>query len=92
MKGYTIIVSEELKDKANDGQTDNWKFLILIIVLISTILPSYLTYVPELGEIWNYQYARRILYGQIPYKDFGMLQLPFSAQVNAVFLYLFPTS
>ena len=57
--------------------------------MVCSILPSYLTYVVEMGEIWNYQYARRILYGQIPYRDFGMLQLPFSAQVNALFLYVF---
>lgn len=43
----------------------------------------------DLDEIWNYQFARRILYGFIPYKDFIMLPLPFSAQLNGWLLSIF---
>jgi hypothetical protein len=51
--------------------------------------PQNKQYLFDMDAIWNYQSARRILYGQIPYRDFAMLQMPFSAQLNALFLYIF---
>lgn len=64
----------------------------LVVIFLFFMVPLIIRYafsVPDMDEIWNYQFARRILYGQIPYKDFYMLQTPFSAQVNALFLQLF---
>lgn len=58
-----------------------------LIVLVHGFINQF--HVPNMDEIWNYQFARRILYGQIPYRDFLMLHTPFSAQINALILYLF---
>lgn len=65
-------------------------FMLLFALLIIVMNPHYLNHgIPDMDEIWNYQYARRILYGQIPYRDFGVLQTPFAMQVNALFLSIF---
>ena len=58
-----------------------------LIVLVHGFINQF--QVPNMDEIWNYQFARRILYGQIPYRDFLMLNTPLSAQINALMLYLF---
>ncbi|NLU50546.1 MAG: hypothetical protein GXX09_09090 [Syntrophomonadaceae bacterium] len=42
--------------------------------------------IKSMDEIWVYQFARRILAGYIPYQDYSMLTLPFSAQLNTIFL------
>ncbi len=64
--------------------------LLLFALLIIVMNPHYLNHgIPDMDEIWNYQYARRILYGQIPYRDFGVLQTPFAMQLNALFLSVF---
>jgi hypothetical protein len=65
-------------------------YLLLFVALIFILKPHNFNHsIIDMDEIWNYQYARRIFYGQIPYRDFVMLQTPFSAQLNAFFLYLF---
>ena len=43
----------------------------------------------SMDEIWNYQFSRRILHGQVPYKDFFLLTTPLSAQINSIFLHFF---
>lgn len=58
--------------------------LFAFIVLIHWLINQF--QVPNMDEIWNYQFARRILYGQVPYRDFLMLHTPFSAQINAPIL------
>lgn len=58
-----------------------------LIVLIHLFINQF--HVPNMDEIWNYQFARRILYGQIPFRDFLMLNTPFSAQINALMLSVF---
>ncbi|MEQ8235793.1 MAG: glycosyltransferase family 39 protein [Syntrophomonadaceae bacterium] len=64
-------------------------YLLMTLLLILVLAPRYLNSTPDMDEIWNYQFARRILYGQIPFRDFVMLPLPFSAQLNALFLRIF---
>lgn len=39
-------------------------------------------------ELWNYNFARNILHGRMPYRDFNMLQTPASAYLSAFFLLL----
>jgi 4-amino-4-deoxy-L-arabinose transferase and related glycosyltransferases of PMT family len=83
-------IEEQTKTNSQGTTWSRYKVLIPVsLFLLTIIVPRYLNFVPDAGEIWNYQYARRILYGQIPYKDFAMLQTPFSAQMNALFLYIF---
>jgi hypothetical protein len=57
--------------------------------MIVSLITRFLYVTPDIDEIWNYQFARRILYGYIPYRDFLMMPTPLSAQINAVILYIF---
>lgn len=38
-------------------------------------------------EIWNYNFARNILQGNIPYRDFSIVQTPLSCYISAAFMY-----
>lgn len=48
-------------------------FIILFCAILSRILINQLD---NLDEIWNYNFARNIANGLVPYKDFNMLQMP----------------
>ena len=48
-------------------------FVIIFIAILSQILTEELG---NLDEIWNYNFARNMANGLIPYKDFNMLQMP----------------
>ena len=63
--------------------------IAIFLFLVFSLTTRYLFVMPDMDEIWNYQYARRILYGYLPYRDFFMLQTPLSAQINASLLFLF---
>lgn len=62
---------------------------VIFIFLFLSLIVRFLYVMPDMDEIWNYQFARRILYGDIPYRDFFMMATPFSAQINAAILFLF---
>ena len=56
---------------------------LLVTALVLSINPGIISYtIYDMDEIWNYQFARRILYGFVPYKDFVMMPLPLSSQLN----------
>lgn len=59
----------------------------LVIAVILSVL-----FTKPLGssgdELWNYNFARNILHGRMPYRDFNMLQTPASAYLSAFFLLL----
>ena len=40
-------------------------------------------------KLWNYMFASNMASGLLPYRDFNLLQTPFSPLVNAVFLAIF---
>lgn len=48
-------------------------FILLFMAIISIILISPLN---NLDELWNYNFARNVSNGLVPYKDFNMLQMP----------------
>lgn len=48
-------------------------FCILAIIIAGIILPRELN---NLDEIWNFNFARNIANGLVPYKDFNMVQTP----------------
>ena len=48
-------------------------FLALLILILAVILPRELN---NLDEIWNYNFARNVADGRLPYKDFNMIQTP----------------
>lgn len=47
--------------------------LILFIAVLSVIIPKELN---NLDELWNYNFARNVADGLLPYKDFNMVQTP----------------
>ena len=63
----------------------------LIIVILLLILTSIIMVKPlnDLDEIWNYNFARNIVDGNMPYKDFNMIQMPLVPALCAIFLNLF---
>ncbi len=66
------------------------KDLIFIIFLLIAIF-SFVNIKPldDLDELWNYNFARNILDGLFPYKDFNIIVTPFASMVSAVFLKIF---
>lgn len=60
--------------------------LILLLILTSIIIIKPLD---DLDEIWNYNFARNIVNGNMPYKDFNMIIMPFVPALCAIFLSLF---
>ena len=63
--------------------------LLIIIAFLVVLDPARIHKdISDMDEIWNYQMARRVLFGQVPYRDFVMLQTPFAPQLNAAFLHI----
>ena len=59
---------------------------IMVIVLMAAILPRELN---DLDELWNYNFARNIYDGKLPYKDFNMLQMPLLPIICGTILKIF---
>ena len=59
-------------------------FIFLLLFAIVFLNPSI-----SMDEIWVYQFARRILYHQLPYRDYGMITTPLKAQMDAFILRIF---
>lgn len=64
---------------------------ILLISFIFIIIFSIIVVKPlgNLDEIWNYNTARAISEGLIPYKDISMITTPFLPMITAIFLKIF---
>ena len=60
--------------------------LILLIILTSIIIIKPLD---DLDEIWNYNFAKNIADGKMPYKDFNMITTPLLPNLCAIFLIIF---
>ena len=58
-------------------------FLILFLIILSTIL---LKPLDDLDEIWNYNFARNIATGLIPYKDFNIVVTPLLSIICGIIL------
>lgn len=63
---------------------------ILIIAFIFLVVFSIIIVKPinDLDEIWNYNTARAISQGLIPYKDISMITTPLLPMITAIFLKL----
>lgn len=61
-------------------------FLIILFMVAPIILSRNLN---NLDEIWNYNFARNVANGLIPYKDFNMVTTPLLPFVCAIFLRIF---
>ena len=62
-----------MKEKTKARLIDIAVFGIAILLFLATVLTRNLA---NLDEIWNFNFARNIANGLIPYKDFNMLQTP----------------
>lgn len=62
--------------------------VVLIIAVAMAILPNYLN---NLDEIWNFNFAKNMADGLLPYKDFNIIQGPLVPAVCSAFLVLFGT-
>ena len=63
-------------------------FCILAIIIAGIILPRELN---NLDEIWNFNFARNIANGLMPYKDFNMVQTPLLSIICGMILKAFGT-
>ena len=63
----------------------------IIVIALLFILASIIIIRPlnDLDEIWNYNFARNIADGKMPYKDFNMIQTPLVPILCSVFLNIF---
>ena len=59
--------------------------LILLIILTSIVIIKPLN---DLDEIWNYNFSKNIVEGNMPYKDFSMITMPLLPNLCAIFLSL----
>ena len=83
--GPALSVRSGGKMKIRDWLKNTLPYLVLAVIL--SVL-----FTKRLGssgdELWNYNFARNILHGRMPYRDFNMLQTPASAYLSAFFLLL----
>lgn len=77
-----------MKNKAvkKDLVVDILIFISIIILMASAIL---LKPLGDLDELWNYNFAKNVAEGRLPYKDFNMIQMPLLPIICAFFLKVF---
>lgn len=61
-------------------------FVFIAIFCISNIFSNS---IGNLDEIWNYNFAKNICDGLVPYKDFNMVQMPLLSMICAICLKVF---
>lgn len=61
-------------------------FILIAITISITILVKNLE---NYDELWNYNFAKNIAEGKLPYKDFNMIQMPLLPIICAFFLKIF---
>lgn len=80
-------------DISYDGGSMNKKFLINILFLLFLFLLFFASIITRelynLDEIWNFNFARNVANGLIPYNDFNMVQTPLMAIFNGILLKTF---
>ncbi len=65
------------------------KDIIILIAIISIVMAIILPRdLGNLDEIWNYNFAKNIAEGRVPYKDFNMVQTPLLPMIASIFLKL----
>ena len=66
----------------------NKNILLIIFILVSVFSIIVVNPISDYDEIWNYNTARAISEGLIPYKDISMITTPLLPMVTAIFLKL----
>ncbi|MCD7807453.1 MAG: hypothetical protein LUH19_08980 [Lachnospiraceae bacterium] len=62
---------------------------VFIFFLIEALAIGIFQTLGNTDKLWNYVFAENIASGLMPYRDFNLLQTPFSCLVNALFLTIF---
>ncbi len=75
-----------MKEKTKVKLIDIFFIIIAMVLFAATVLPRNLE---NLDEIWNFNFARNISNGLLPYKDFNMLQTPLLSFILGGILKLF---
>lgn len=79
-----------MQEKIKFWRKLNYQSIFIFIGILLIISPVILSRpLNNLDEIWNYNFARNIANGLVPYKDFNMLQTPLLPLINSIFLKLF---
>ncbi|MCD8131784.1 MAG: glycosyltransferase family 39 protein [Lachnospiraceae bacterium] len=65
------------------------KHAVFIFFLIEALVIGFFQTLGNTDKLWNYVFAENIASGLLPYRDFNLLQTPFSCLVNALFLTIF---
>lgn len=64
-----------------------WYIIVILLIIISSII--LVKPLNDLDEIWNYNFAKNVLEGRMPYKDFNMIQMPLLPNICSIFLGIF---
>ncbi len=59
------------------------------VYLLLAFMAAWFHNLENQDELWNYTFANNIANGLLPYRDFNLLQTPFSCLVNAIFILIF---
>jgi hypothetical protein len=71
-------------------KVNNALFILFIAFLFSVLyMARQAVSLDNVDYIWNYGFAAKISLGLIPYRDFNLLQTPFSFYLSAIFLKIF---
>lgn len=62
---------------------------VVLLLFVPICIAAFFRDVSNVDELWNYNFANNIWSGRLPYRDFNLLQTPFSCLINAGFLALF---
>ena len=80
-------------DISYDGGSMNKKFLIDLLFIFFLFLLFFASIITRdlynLDEIWNFNFARNVANGLIPYNDFNMVQTSLMAIFNGILLKTF---
>ena len=79
---------KELKMKKKTNKKIIFDILIFLLMLMASISVILLKRLDDLDELWNYNFARNISMGLIPYKDFNMIVTPLFSFIGGIILKL----
>lgn len=77
-----------MKDK-NFIKLENIIIIFIFIIILAGII--FTRPIEDLDELWNFNFARNIANGLLPYKDFNMVQMPLLSIVCGTILKIFGT-
>ena len=75
-----------MKDKKIKNQEKIFNIILFILFFLAILSILLVEPVRKLDELWNYNFARNIADGLIPYKDFNMIVTPFLSFVSALII------